>query len=63
MSTNLWLRKALPYRLTNSVPLFQARGLLGESSWEVHQELNKALNQRPARAPARKRADAERSRR
>ena len=30
MSTNLWLRKALPYRLTNSVPLFQARGLLGE---------------------------------
>lgn len=52
MSTNLWLRKALPYRLTNSVPLFQARGLLGESSWEVHQELNKALNQRPARAPA-----------
>lgn len=50
--SSLWMRKALPYRLTSPVPLFQAKGVLGEASWMVHQELNKALNQRPARTPA-----------
>lgn len=49
---SLFFRKALPYRLTNEVPLFQSKGLLGQSSWEVHAELNKALNQKIARAPA-----------
>lgn len=48
---SLWFNKALPYRLTQPVPLFQSRGALGESSYLVHAELNKALNQKVARAP------------
>lgn len=49
MST--WPKKALPYRLTNEVPLFQSKGLLGEASWTVQAELNKALAKHQARTP------------
>lgn len=49
---NQFFRAALPYRLTQSVPLFEQKGPLGQDSWQVHQELNKALNQKIAREPA-----------
>lgn len=50
--SSTFFRAALPYRITQDVPLFQQKGVLGQDSWEQHRELNKALATKVTREPA-----------
>lgn len=47
---SIFFNKAIAYRF-GDVPLFMPAGAMGQDSWRLHEELNKALHSKPARTP------------